>query len=160
MHPILIGCGVDGASKTKFELDKRREVYMEKNSEELISRLSYEIVKELAPDELDLFEDFNEEFLKNPDAFLEDDPKKREEMLGFVVPVGAEQFFIVYVLPVVSGLITNYISKKIEKKLGSNEIKEFRDYAFNKAILLGMDREKAELMADSLGGKIRQLGSI
>ena len=55
---------------------------MEKNSNELISRLSYEIVREIAPDELDLFDDIKEEFLKNPDAFLEKDPGKKEEMLG------------------------------------------------------------------------------
>ena len=131
---------------------------MGKNSEELVSRLSYEIVKEVAPDELDLFDDFKEEFLKNPDAFLEKDPQKREEMLGFAVPIIAEQFFTLFVLPVVSGLITEYISKKLEKKTDSNEIKEFRDYAFNNAISLGMDKEKAGLMADSLIGKLSTIG--
>lgn len=127
---------------------------MERNSEELVSRLSYEIVKEVAPDELDLFDDFKEEFLKNPDAFLEKDPKKREKMLGFAELVGAELFFTSIVLPVVSGLITNYLSKKLEKKPDSNKIKEFRDDAFNKAISLGMDKEKAGLLADSLTGKL------
>ena len=133
---------------------------MEKNSEELVSRLSYEIVKEVAPDELDLFDDFKEEFLKNPDAFLEKDPKKREEMLGFVELVGAELFFTLIVLPVVSGLITNYLSKKLEKKPDSNKIKELKDDAFNKAISLGIDKEKAELIADSTIGKAVQLGII
>ena len=133
---------------------------MEKNSEELVSRLSYEIVKEVAPDELDLFDDFKEEFLKNPDAFLEKDPKKREEMLGFVELVGAELFFTLIVLPVVSGLITNYLSKKLEKKPDSNKIKELRDDAFNKATSLGIDKEKAELIADSTIGKAVQLGII
>jgi len=131
---------------------------MGKNSEELVSRLSYEIVKEVAPDELDLFDDFKEEFLKNPDAFLEKDPQKREEMLGFAVAITAGQFFTSVVLPVVSGLIANYISKKLEKKTDSNEIKEFRDYAFNNAISLGMDKEKAGLMADSLIGKLSTIG--
>lgn len=129
-------------------------MYMEKNSEELVSRLSYEIVKEVAPDELDLFDDFKEEFLKNPDAFLEKDPQKREEMLGFAELVGAELFFTSIVLPVVSGLITNYLSKKLEKKPDINKIKEFRGDAFNKAIALGMDKEKAGILADSLIGKI------
>jgi hypothetical protein len=131
-----------------------------KNSEELVSRLSYEIVKEVAPDELDLFDDFKEEFLKNPDAFLEKDPKKREEMLGFVELVGVELFFTSIVLPVVSGLITNYLSKKLEKKPDSNKIKEFRDDAFNRAISLGIDKEKAELIADSTIGTAVQLGII
>ena len=43
---------------------------MDKKSEELAARLSYEIIKEVAPDELDLFDDLKEEYLKNPDAFL------------------------------------------------------------------------------------------
>ena len=133
---------------------------MEKSSEELLSHLSYEIVKEVAPGELDLFDDFKEEFLKNPDAFLEKDPQKREKMLGFAIPVGAEQFFTLIVLPVVSGLITNYLSKKLEKKPDSNKIKEFRDDAFNRAISLGIDKEKAELIADSTIGTAVQLGII
>ncbi len=132
---------------------------MEKSSEELLSHLSYEIVKEVAPGELDLFDDFKEEFLKNPDAFLEKDPQKREKMLGFAIPVGAEQFFTLIVLPVVSGLITNYLSKKLEKPC-SNKIKELRDYAFNKAISLRLNKEKAERLADSLIGKLAQLGFI
>ena len=133
---------------------------MEKNSEELVSHLSYEIVKEVAPDELDLFDDFKEEFLKNPDAFLEKDPQKREKMLGFAIPVGAEQFITVFVLPVVSGLITNYLSKKLEKKPSNKEIKKLRDDTFNKIISQGLDKEKAELIADSTIGKAVQLGFI
>ena len=134
---------------------------MEKNSEELVSRLSYEIVKEVAPDELDLFDDFKEEFLKNPDAFSEKDPQKREKMLGFAIPVDAAELFItVFVLPVVSGLITNYLSKKIEKKPSSKEIKKLRDDTFNKIISQGLDKEKAELIADSTIGKAVQLGFI
>ncbi len=90
---------------------------MGENSEELVSRFSYEIIKEVAPDELDLFDDFKGGFLKSPDVFLEKDPQKREEMLGFAVPIIAEQFFTLFVLPVVSGLITGYISQKGVKQL-------------------------------------------
>ena len=127
---------------------------MEKNSEELVSRLSYEIVKDVAPDELDLFEDVKEEFLKNPDAFLEKDRQKREKLLGFAVPAGAEQFVTGFVLPVVLDAIKKYASKKLGKELDKNEIKKLRDGAYNTALSLGMDKEKAELMADSLAGKL------
>lgn len=131
---------------------------MEKNSEELTSRLSYEVVKEVAPDELDLFDDFKEEFLKNPDAFLEKDPQKREKMLGFAIPGVGEKIIIGVVLSVVSAVIEKWVSKKVEEKLGSNEIKELRDYAYNNAVTLGMDKEKAEIMADSIMGKLSDIG--
>lgn len=127
---------------------------MEKDNEELVSRLSYEVVKEVAPDELDLFDDIKEEFLKNPDAFAEKDTKKREKMLGFALPAAAEQFVTGFVLPVVLHAVKKYLSKKLEKKLGKNEIKKLRDDAYNNAIALGMDKEKATLMADSLAGKL------
>ena len=127
---------------------------MEKNSEELVSRLSYEIVREVAPDELDLFGDIKEEFFKNPDAFSERDPQKREKMLGFAIPAGAEQIVTGFVLPVVFDAIKKYVSKKVGKKLDKNEIKKLRDDAYNTGISLGMDKEKAELMADALAGKL------
>jgi len=131
---------------------------MEKNSEELGSHLSYEIVKHIAPDELDLFDDLKQKFLEHPDALLEKDPKKKEKMLGFALPPGAEQFITMLVLPVVFGIIDRYVGKKSEKKFSSGTINKLRDDACNDAILLGMDREKAELMADSLVGKLVQLG--
>ena len=134
------------------------ELRMQKNSEELVSRLSYEIVKEAAPDELDLFDDFKEAFLKNPNALLGKDPQKREEMLGFALPPGTEQFVTIFVLPVVFGIIERYVSKRMGGKLGGNKINKMRDEAYNNAISLGMDKEKAELMADSLIGKLVQLG--
>ena len=132
---------------------------MEKNSEELVAHLAYEIVKEVAQDELDLFDDLKEEFLKNPDALLEKDAKKREKMLGFALPPGTEQFITVFVLPVVFGIVDRYFGKKGPSEEPSiNQLKKLREDAYNNAISLGMDKEKAELMADSLIGKLVQLG--
>ena len=134
---------------------------MEKNSEELVAHLSYEIVKEVAQDELDLFDDLKEEFLKNPDALLEKDAKKREKMLGFALPPGTEQFVTAFVLPVVFGIVDRYFGKSKKgptEEPGINQIKKLREDAYNNAISLGMDKEKAELMADSLIGKLVQLG--
>ena len=131
---------------------------MEKNNEELTSNISYEIVKEMAPDELVLFEGIKNQFLKSPDTFSEKDTKKREKMLGFEIPAGAEQFLTVYVLPVVLGAIKKYFHKKEEGELDRDKIKRLREDAYTNAILLGMDKEKAELMADSLIGKLVQLG--
>jgi len=136
---------------------------MEKSEEGLLSSLSYEIVKEVAPDELDLFDDFKEEFLKNPDAFSEAEPKKREQMLGFALPPGTEQFITVIVLPVVFHLIDKYIiqkyvTKKGEGKSDPDKINTLRDEAYQNATSLGMDEEKASLLADALIGKAVQLG--
>ena len=136
---------------------------MEKSEEGLLSSLSYEIVKEVAPDELDLFDDFKEEFLKNPDAFSEKEPKKREQMLGFALPPGTEQFITVIVLPVVFHLIDKYIiqkyvTKKGEGKSDPDKINTLRDEAYQNATSLGMDEEKASLLADALIGKAVQLG--
>jgi hypothetical protein len=127
---------------------------MEIENEELVSRLSFEVVKEVAPDELDLFDDIKAEFLKDPNAFAEKDAKKREKMLGFAVGGTAEQFVTGFILPVALDAVKKYLSKKLGKSLDKNEIKKLRDDAYNNAIALGMDEEKATLMADSLAGKL------
>ena len=134
---------------------------MQKNSEELASRLSYEIVKEVAQDELDLYDDIKEEFLKNPDALLEKDAKKREKMLGFALPPGTEQLVTAFVLPMVFGIVDRYFSKSKKgptRELSLNDVKKIREDAYNNAVSLGMDKEKAELMADALVGRLVQSG--
>lgn len=136
---------------------------MQKKDEELVSRLSYEIVKEVAPDELDLFADFKEEFLKNPNAFSEKEPKKREQMLGFALPPGTEQFITIIVLPIVFTLIDKYIiqkhvTNKEKEKSGQDKINQLREEAYQNATSLGMDEEKAGLLANALVGKAALLG--
>ena len=155
---------------------KRGDRYtMEKNSEELASLLSYEIVKEVAPDELDLFDDFKEEFLKNRDAFLEKDPKKKEKMLGFGGGVG-EVFLTMIILPLVLGVIKDIgiagikalkeaVAEKIKdtidgkKDFSSNEkMKELRRYICQNASSMGVDKEIAGVIADSFIGKLTLMG--
>ncbi|MCZ7382179.1 MAG: hypothetical protein O8C64_11505 [Candidatus Methanoperedens sp.] len=152
---------------------------MDKNSEELASRLSYEIIKEVAPDELDLFDDIKEEYLKNPDAFQEKDPKKKEKMLGFGTGVG-EIFVTTTILPLIWGVIAHIgkagveslkkegakaLEEKIKEKIGGKEvhtsnekIKELRDYIFKNALSMGMDEQKATFYADSIIGKLTIMG--
>jgi hypothetical protein len=148
---------------------------MDKNSEELASRLSYEIIKEVAPNELDLFDDIKEEYLKNPGAFLEKDPKKKEKMLGFGGAVG-EVFVTTTILPLIWGIIAyigmagveslkkegaKALEGKIKEKIGGKEvhssnekIKELREYIFKNALSMGMDEPKASFYADSIIGKM------
>lgn len=130
--------------------DEKKEI----ENEELMSRLSFEVVKEVAPDEIDLFEDIKEEFLKNNDAFLETDPKKREKMLGFGISAGSVQLLTGFVLPIVKDVVMKIAQKKLEKKIDKKEIKRLRDEAYDNAIALGLDKGNAALMADSLAGKL------
>ena len=39
---------------------------MKIENDELVSRISFEVVKDVAPDELDLFDDIKSAFLENP----------------------------------------------------------------------------------------------
>jgi hypothetical protein len=151
---------------------------MKDAKEELVTRLSYEVAKDVAPDELDLFDDIKEEFLKNPDAFVLKEPRKKEEkMLGFGGS-GVEQFVITAVLPIVWSVLS-YIAKAgiesfkdaaakkvdgVVKKtvlgdapLSKEKIKEIREYAIATALTQGMDEKKAVVIADSLIGKLVQM---
>jgi len=130
---------------------------MDIKNEELVTRISFEVVKEVAPDEVDLFDDIKEEFFKNPDAFVEKDKEKRERMLGFSAPAGTDPFVSTIVLPLVWKAITKIgegLVKKIEKKLSEDKLMIVREETYNNAIALGLDKEKAELMADALLGKL------
>lgn len=133
---------------------------MDKNNEELVTRISFEVVKEVAPDEADLFDDIKEEFFKNPEAFEEKDKEKREEMLGFSAPVGADPFVSTIVLPLVWKALTKLgegLAKKVDSKLSENKFKIVREEAYNNAIAMGLEKEKAELMADALLGRLVRL---
>ena len=132
---------------------------MEEKDKKFISHVSHEIVNELAPSELILFNDIEEQFFKNPEALLTKDKKKREKMLGFALPAGSEQFITVVVLPIVYKIIEKYFGKK-EKvgKLDTDKIKRLREEVYDNAIASGIKSEKAGLMADSFVGKMVQMG--
>jgi hypothetical protein len=151
---------------------------MDKNSEELASRLSYEIIKEVAPDELDLFEDIKEEYLKNPGVFQEKDTKNKEKILGFDGGAGGV-FVSTIILPLIWGVVAyignagvetlkkegaKVLEKKIKEKIGTKEapksieIKEIREYILNNASSNGMDPKKASYLADSVIGKLTIMG--
>lgn len=132
---------------------------MEKSNQELVSRVSHDIISELAPGELILFEDIEEQFFSNPGALLSEDSKKREKMLGFDLPPGTEQFITVFVIPVVFKIIDKLFSKKKPvEKLDAENMKKLREEAYNNAITMGVAKEKAELIADSFIGKMAQMG--
>lgn len=148
---------------------------MDKNSEELASHLSYEIVKEMAPEELDLFDDIKEEFLENPDDFMKKDSGKKEKMLGFGGGVG-EVFVTAIIIPLIWGILipigqrkieslaeeglkalAEWIKNKMEGKKGQpskEKLKEIRDYVCQNAYSTGLDKERARILADSFIGKL------
>jgi len=128
------------------------------NDRELVSRLSFEIMKEVAPDEIDLFQDIEEEFFKNPAALLEQDTKKKEKMLGFSVPPGVEQLFTIFILPVVLGIIEKFLNRRTNEKISEDDMNEIREAAYKNALSLGLKKERAGILADSMVGKIAQMG--
>ena len=148
---------------------------MDKNSEELASNLSYKIVKEMAPEELDLFDDIKEEFLENPDDFMKKDSGKKEKMLGFGGGVG-EVFVTAIIIPLIWGIlipigqrkieslaeeglkaVAEWIKNKREGKKGQppkEKLKEIRDYVCQNAYSAGLDKDRARILADSFIGKL------
>lgn len=151
--------------------------------EELVSRLSYDIIKQLAPNEVDLFDDIMEEFLKDPEEFSKMDQKEREKMLGFIGGGVGEQFISMTVLPLVWGAIKSVgkegleslkketskaVTGKIEETIGGKEditpskdkIMDIREHAFNTAVSMGMNEDKAGVLADSYIGKLVMMGGI
>ena len=148
---------------------------MGNNIEELASSLSYEIVKEVAPEELDLFDDIKEEYLKNPGAFLEKDTKKKDQLLGFGGG-GAEVFVTTTILPLVLGVVIHIgkagietikdegskaIAEWFKAKLGGKashlskeKLKLMRDSVYDNAIISGVKKEKASIISDAFIGKL------
>ena len=148
---------------------------MNKNSKEFASNLSYEIVKEMAPEELDLFDDIKEEFFENPDDFMKKDSGKKDKILGFGGGVG-EVFVAATILPIIWGILAQiskkgiesltdegskavieWIKNKLEGKKGQpskEKLKEIRDYVCQNAYSTGLDKDRARILADSFIGKL------
>lgn len=118
-------------------------------------RISYEIIKDIAPKELPFFDDFKEKFVKNPGAFSEKNPEKRERMLGFALdPASTIQILTTFVLPIVLAVIKKYHPKKDEKALSDEQLKEVKTEALTTATGLGVEPGKAEVIADAVVGKL------
>jgi len=119
-------------------------------------RISYEIIKDIAPKELPFFDDFKERFVKNPDAFAEKNRKKKEKMLGFAFPDPATttQILTGFVLPIVLAVIKKYTPKKDGKTLSDEQAKEVKTEAITTAMGLGVNPDKAEVIADAIVGKL------
>jgi len=123
-------------------------------------RISYEIIKDIAPKELPFFDDFRERFVKNPDAFTERNREKKEKMLGFALPdpTSTIQLLTTFVLPIVLAVIKKYPTKKEGKTLGVDQLKEVKTEALKTAADLGINEDKAEVIADAIVGKLTTSG--
>jgi len=157
---------------------------MEDFKTELASDLSREIARDIAPNELKLFDDFKEKFVKNPEAFVTGKGQKtKDPMLGFAVP-GADPFIIPTILSVVWIAIDFIIKtggeaaiKKLGEKLAENtadkiiktdqsqgkrpltneQIKELKQYAISQAKIEKINEKKFSLIFDAVIGKINQM---
>lgn len=151
---------------------------MDQNREELVSTLSYKVVQKTAPEELDIFDDIKEEFIENPDDFMEEASEKKENVLGFGGIGGT--FVTVVILRLIWGILVQ-ISKKgidsfteegskalakwiIESLFGPKDqtsyrpsieqLKKIRAFVCRKACIEGLNEEKASIVADSLIGEL------
>ncbi len=128
----------------------------ELSNEELTTQIAYEIIQEISPRELPFFDDIKAKFLKDPEAFSAKAPPNKEKLTGFGIPEGVIQFFTVFVLPVVFEAIKKFAAKR-EKSIDKEQLKKIRTEAYDNAIAMGMKKEKADLMADALLGKLINL---
>jgi hypothetical protein len=127
---------------------------LERETKELTSQISLEIVKNVAPEELDLFDDYKEAFFQNPKVFEENEFAKKEKPLGFAFPAGTTEMLTSTILPLVLGAIKNYVKKKSEGKFAKDDVRKIRDDTYNALLTNGVSKKKAELIADSLAGKM------
>jgi hypothetical protein len=156
------------------------------NMRVLTDELAHLVLKEVAPEELDLYVETAEEYYADPQALL--NPKRRDEALGF----GLELAMITPVVISVAGIVlqwlasnvvdaaikeaspsvTSYLSRlfrrgeddKSQKPAASrvtltvDQAKQVRVVAYQQAIAIGLEPERARLIADSTAGALVTAG--
>ena len=142
--------------------------------EELFTDLSYQVVQDLAPNELRLFKTVNDEFLKDPDTFIKKTRgKKKEKALGGGAIIG--QLILPIILPAIWSALTflyktgldagkeitaeklkETIRALAEGKNSKERLKEIRDCVLQSLKDDGMSDKQAALIADSIIGKLVQ----
>ena len=146
----------------------------------LIRELSKEIVIEIAPEEMDLFDELVEEYFEDPSPPKPSSPQ-RDDPLGFGIEeslVAATPAAAAVVSVVINYLLSEFLkvaeserteqvkrrikdlfgSKKREKvaadPLTKEQLEEIRKLARKQAIVSGMKPEKADQMANALIGSL------
>jgi hypothetical protein len=142
---------------------------------ELVAELARSVLTQAAPEELVLFPETAEEYFADPGAAL--DPGRRDEALGFGLELG---MLTPYALAVATGVIRFLASTVAEESkpvvarvvrhllrrpdeapapaagapppLGAAQARQVHEVAYQRARSLGLDDDKARLLADSVVG--------
>jgi len=146
---------------------------------ELVAELARLALERAAPEELVLFPETAEEYFKDPQAVL--DPKRRDEALGFGLDLAMLTPFVLAVAtPVIrflastvaeaagqeaKPLVTRLVRRLLRRPdpapeatepapppLSTDQVRQVRDIAYQRAKNLGLDEDQAVLLADSVVG--------
>ncbi|WP_369255248.1 hypothetical protein [Geodermatophilus amargosae] len=145
----------------------------------LVKDLAAELVEQLDPDELAVFDDAAEDYFRDPEAVL--NPRRRDEAVGS----GVELALVTPVVLAVAGQVVEYLSGVVVEALGDNvrprllrfvrrmlglggedaaeppsldsaQVEHVRDVALARARDVGLDEERARLLAESVVGGLRR----
>ena len=147
------------------------------NEHQLMAQIASGIVAELAPQELPTFSDIGEAYFKNPEK-MRKGLSGKEEILGLDIVGTTSLILSPIVLAIVDTIIKSlseevaessflkrllvklHLAKKEEKKvrlplsLTPAQLREVREKAVAQAIQFKLPKKQAELLADSLIGKL------
>jgi len=151
------------------------------NENELVDALARDIITQIAPEELLLYQSISEEYFNNPQKLL-DEPSKKDEMLGF--GVGEAAALLTPIVLGVTAAVVKYIGDEIRKSvqeesstligewvkkffkifrssedkeipaLTSSQLEQVRDVAYRQARQLKLSEQRAELLADAVVGSL------
>lgn len=153
------------------------------DADRFVVEIARDLVTQAAPQELSLFEDTRDAYFANPDRMLKGQDGQ-EEPLGFDIVSGASTILITPVaLAVVdevtrmivdkvaeSGMFSKllqklHLTRRVHKKvtlplrLTPEQMKQVRKAAVEKAGQCNLPKAQAELLADSLVGKLVMMNS-
>ncbi len=144
---------------------------------QLVADIARDLVAQTAPQELPLFQATSEAYFKNPNKLLKGQAGK-DEMLGF----GVETVSVILMSPIVLTIVDEVVKvitgkvadsgiiRKILKKLGlvkekeekvtlplsltREQMQKVHELAFERALQFKLSKSQAELLADSLVGRL------
>jgi hypothetical protein len=146
---------------------------------ELVAELAQLALERAAPEEMVLFSETAEEYFRDPQAVL--DPKRRDEALGFGLDVAMLTPYVLAVAapvirflastvaeavsqeakPIVAGLVRRLLRQpdpapdvagQVPPPLTTEQARQVRELAYQRAKSLGLDEDRAVLLADSVVG--------
>jgi hypothetical protein len=146
---------------------------------ELVAELARLALERAAPEELVLFQETAEEYFRDPQAVL--DPRRRDEALGFGIEVAMLTPYVLAVAtPVIrflastvaeaagqeaKPLVTRIVRRLLRRPepaaeaaesapppLSTDQLRQVREIAYQRATRLGLDEDQAVLLADSVVG--------